>query len=220
MSMGIARTITAMPIDTRLITLTQWLSPSYPIGAFAYSHGLESAIVAGWVSDAPSLQSWLSDLISCGSARSDAAFVIRATREDVQRVNDEARAFAASAERLREAEKQGAAFADVTREVWRLDLPNLMLPVALGKAVAEVGINPEDATALYLHAFASALTGAAQRLMPLGQTSAQAVLHALTPLCARTAGELVRDPTPWSVTWASDIAAMRHETLNSRLFQS
>ena len=32
---------TAMPMTTdHLLTLTQWLSPAYPVGAYAYSHGL------------------------------------------------------------------------------------------------------------------------------------------------------------------------------------
>ncbi|MEL7216732.1 MAG: urease accessory protein UreF, partial [Pseudomonadota bacterium] len=45
-----------MLTDPRLLTLTQWLSPAYPVGAFGWSHGLEAAIAEGWVSDAPSLE--------------------------------------------------------------------------------------------------------------------------------------------------------------------
>jgi len=36
-----------MPTDRQILTLAQWLSPAYPVGAFAYSHGLEWAVRAG-----------------------------------------------------------------------------------------------------------------------------------------------------------------------------
>lgn len=215
-----ARMTTLMSIDPKLITLTQWLSPASPVGAFAYSHGLESAIAQGWVQSGDDLHDWLHDLLSCGSGRSDAGFLIRATREAHAPLDIEARAFAASAERLHEATRQGAAFARVANPVWGLALPDLMFPVALGCAVRAVGIDAEAAAALYLHSFAGNLVSAAQRLMPLGQTEAQAVLHRLTPLCTDIAADLAQDPTAWSISWASDIAAMRHETLDSRLFQS
>lgn len=209
-----------MPIDPKLITLTQWLSPAYPVGAFAYSHGLESAIAAGWVCDAPSLQGWLQDLVERGSGRVDASFVVRAAIEDPLALDAELRAFASSAERLRESARQGAAFAKVTRTVWALDLPDLLLPVALGAAAARISLEAETTAALYLHSFVSNLSAVAQRLMPLGQTQAQEIVHSLTPLCATVAAAVTQDATPWSVTWASDIAAMRHETLEPRLFQS
>ena len=40
--------ITAMRTDA-VLTLTQWLSPAFPVGAFTYSHGLEAAFEAGWI---------------------------------------------------------------------------------------------------------------------------------------------------------------------------
>lgn len=55
-----------------LITLAQWLSPSFPIGAFSYSHGLEMAVQDGTIHDAASLQAWLSDIITHGAGRTDA----------------------------------------------------------------------------------------------------------------------------------------------------
>ena len=55
-----------------LITLAQWLSPSFPIGAFSYSHGLEMAVQDGTIYDAASLQAWLSDIITHGAGRTDA----------------------------------------------------------------------------------------------------------------------------------------------------
>ncbi len=62
--------IRPMPID--LLTLQHWLSPAFPLGAFAYSHGLESAISRGWVNSGDSLRDWLAALLEDGSGRADA----------------------------------------------------------------------------------------------------------------------------------------------------
>ncbi len=214
---------TGMLTDPRLLTLTQWLSPAYPLGSFAYSHGLETAIAEGWVSGAPSLKDWLTGVLDTGSGRTDAILLHLAFRaEDPTEIDALAQAYAPSAERLRESTRQGAAFAKITRDVWKIDLPTLLLPVALGRAAALVDLPAPDTAALFLQSFTANLTSAVQRLMPIGQTAAQQVLAELTPLCAEIAIETA-DATEddlASTAWLSDIAAMRHETLQPRLFQS
>ena len=127
-----------------------------------------------------------------------------------------------AAERLREAERQGVAFARVTRAVWRIDLPDCLLPLALGRAAALTDLPLLPVAALYLQGFVGNLVAAAQRLMALGQTEAQAVLARLTPLCARLAAECetATEDDLSSTCFLSDIAAMRHEPLEPRLFQS
>jgi urease accessory protein len=215
-----------MPADPKLLILTQWLSPAYPTGAFAWSHGLEAAIHAGWVRDAHSLQDWLEDLLTDGTGRSDAIFIALAeccgSPKALHRLDQTARAFCASSERVTESDRQGAAFARVTRRVWDLDLPDCLLPVALGRAAHLMALPVPEVTALYLQNFASNLIAAAQRMMPLGQTDAQAVLARLTPLCASVAAdaETVSEDDLYSNCFLSDIAAMRHETQDPRLFQS
>src|SRR6056297_3032373 len=200
-----------MPTDPKVLILTQWLSPAYPTGAFAWSHGLEAAIHAGWVRDAQSLQDWLEDLLADGSGRSDAIFIALAeacgSPKALRALDQTARAFCASSERVTESERQGAAFASVTRAVWDLDLPDYLLPVALGRAAHLVSLPVPEVTALYLQNFASNLTSAAQRLMPLGQTDAQAVLARLTPLCASIAAkaETANEEDIFSTCFLSDI---------------
>lgn len=216
--------IPPMPIDPRLLTLTQWVSPAYPVGAFAYSHGLEAAVRDGWVRDGVTLEDWLRDLLEQGSGKADALWIWiawRAERPDAE-LDALARAWQPARERLREADRQGAAFSRVTAEVWGLDLPPMLLPVALGVAARQVEMEAEPVAALYLHSFAGNLVAAAQRLMPLGQTAAQGVLARLTPVCARVAAEtggMTLDDMA-SNAFLSDIAAMKHETLEPRLFQS
>lgn len=212
-----------MLTDPRILTLTQWLSPNYPLGSFAYSHGLESAISEGWVTDARSLKDWLSGVLEKGTGRNDAILIhLASSARDPVQIDVLAQAYASSAERLRETIRQGAAFTKITREVWQLDLPDLALPVALGRAAHLVNLPITDTAAVYLQSFTANLTSAAQRLMPIGQTAAQKVLANLTPLCAEIAVQTAcasQDDLA-STAWLSDIAAMRHETLEPRLFQS
>ena len=59
-------------IMTDLLTLTQWLSPSFPLGSFAYSHGLEMAVASDEVTGEAGLHDWLLDTICFGAGRSDA----------------------------------------------------------------------------------------------------------------------------------------------------
>lgn len=214
-----------MTISATLI-LAQWLSPSYPLGSFAYSHGLEAAIAQGWVKDAASLKEWLQDVLQSGSGRSDAILLCAAYRaktvQDRVLVNATGRAFASSKERLRESLHQGSAFGRTSGAISDDEAPELLLPVALGRACARHGIPVELAAAMYLQSFASNIVMACVRLVPLGQTEGQAVITGLTPICediARQAQTATLDDL-YANTFLSDIAAMRHETVQPRLFQS
>lgn len=207
-----------------ILTLTQWLSPAFPIGAFTYSHGLEAAFDAGWITDADSLEPWLAALLTHGSARADATFLAAAFHGNIplDEIDATARAFATSAERLLEAQAQGAGFAQTVEAVWGGDLSALTYPVALGAAAAREGLPLELTLTLFLQAFMSNLIAAAQRLGPIGQTEGQRLLHALTPLIedtARAASPGALDSIA-SSAFLSDIASMRHETQYARIFRS
>ncbi|MEL7115109.1 MAG: urease accessory UreF family protein [Pseudomonadota bacterium] len=212
-----------MPTDPRLLTLAQWLSPAYPVGAFAYSHGLETAITDGAVTDKASLQDWITDILQHGGGYNDALFLAAAYHaDDPLPINATARAFAASRERVLETETQGAAFAEITRNVWAIDLPTLCYPVAVGRAARLTDLPLTDTTALFLQAFVGTLASVGQRLIPIGQTDAQRLVHSLAPLCVQLAantqdGDLDRLS---STAFLSDIAAMRHETQSTRIFRT
>lgn len=211
-----------MPTDHRFLILTQWLSPNFPIGAFAWSHGIENAIRDGWIVDADALEAWLRACLTEGSGRADAIWLRLAFKGDETEIDQEARAFMPSYERLAEASRQGAAFVRTINAVWGLELPDLILPVAVGRAAGKIGLDPDMTVQLYLQSFFSNLVVAAQRLMPLGQTEGQRILAALQADVFLTADETrgaTRDDI-FSNAFLSDIASMRHETLEPRLFQS
>lgn len=211
------------PIDARFLTLTQWLSPAFPTGAFAYSHGIEKAIHAGWINDADGLEAWLRDCLIHGSGRADAIWLRLAHGSDAPlEIDAKARAFALSSERLREADRQGAAFVATVNAVWDLALPEMLLPVAVGRAAGLVGLDVDATVPLYLQAFVSNLASAAVRLCPIGQTKGQQVILNLQNLCLKVAQDTKGADADdvHGNAFLSDISAMTHETLEPRLFQS
>lgn len=226
MDMGVHMDMTTaipMPEDPSLL-LHQWLSPAFPVGAFAYSSGLETAIATGQVASAQSLQTWLEDICSDGAGRSDLVLLAAAHGDDwpLAEVDRIARAFCPTAERLKEAELQGAAFIETVNAVWHFDLPPLTYPVAVGAAAKRAGLPLARTAGLYLQALLANLASAAVRLVPLGQTDGQRVLAQLQPLISQTAAEATGIPLNKlsSASFAADIASMRHETLEPRIFRT
>ena len=219
-------TITRMTMNTEhLLTLTQWLSPAYPVGGFAWSHGLEQAVADGGVHDLASLEEWLAALLRHGAGRTDAILLAAAHGAEgaaLAEVAELAAALAPSAERRAETLGQGAAFAATTRAVWGLDLPDMPYPVAVGRAAALMGLPALPVAQVLLQAFCSNLVQAALRLMPLGQTNGQRALATCAPICAMVAAEAVTlgPEDIGSAAFAADIASMRHEALSPRIFRS
>lgn len=203
-------------MNTDLLLITQWLSPAYPVGAFSYSHGLETAVADGLEADG--LEDWLADQLRFGAGRNDAILLSAAWRcEDVAELGA---ALLPTAERLLEAERQGAAFARVTRDVWGLELEDAVYPVVVGQAAGLKGIELEPILMVYLQAYVSNLVSAAIRLSVCGQTVGQAVLARLTPVIAEVAALDLGIEHLGSAVFASDIASARHEIQEVRLFQS
>src|SRR6185295_15148626 len=50
--------------DLAMLRLLQLASPALPIGAFAYSQGLEQATLLGWVTDEASAASWIAGVVT------------------------------------------------------------------------------------------------------------------------------------------------------------
>lgn len=203
--------------------LAAWLSPAYPVGSYAYSHGLEWAIAAGDVTDAATLEAWAATVLAEGAGRSD-AILLRAAwaAPDPAPLAELAAALAPSAERLKETALLGAAFARVTAAAWSLDVAAAPYPVAFGRAAGLMGLPLGLATTLYLQAFAASLVSVGVRLVPVGQTDGQRITARLMPLAARVAeateGATLDDLG--GAALAADLAAMLHETQGTRLYRT
>ncbi|WP_375174923.1 urease accessory protein UreF [Pseudooceanicola sp.] len=213
-----------MTTDPALL-LHQWLSPSFPVGAFSYSHGLETAVAEGQVRDAVTAQEWIVTALDHGAGLSDAILLAAAWRAETAELPELvalARALAPSAERLAEADRMGAALATALRSLHGHDLPDAPYPVVLGRAARLSDIPLPLTLRLSIQAFAANLVSAAIRLVPLGQTEGQGITLALAPRIEELAEEALPGETDriGTAAFALDIASMRHETLTTRLFQS
>jgi len=214
--------------------LAQWFSPGFPVGAFSFSHGLEQAMSDGDVRDGVTLEAWLRMILHHGGPRNDAillALAARATGADaladaLAELSDLARAFASGPERLLELEAQGAAF---QRAITALDpafetplQAGLPYPVAVGHAARHYDLPVEACLRYFLHAVMANLVTIAVRFIPLGQSDGQRVLAALfgdiDAVALAALGATADDLGGAAIL--SDIAAMRHETLETRIFRT
>jgi urease accessory protein len=219
------------------LPLLLWLSPSFPVGAFAYSHGLEWAVEAGDVEDGASLRGWLADLLAFGAARNDAilfALTFRAVSNEgasaVADLNRLAVALAGASERRLETVAQGGAFLAAARAAWPCpaltlapaDDEPIAYPIAVALAAAGHDFALKPSLEAFVLGFVANMVSAAVRLGPIGQTEGQRVLAALLQDVRRIAAEAV-EATPDDLggcAFRADIAAMKHETQYSRLFRS
>ena len=207
-----------------ILRLVQWLSPAFPTGAFAASHGMEWAISAGEVTSADQVAGWLADVMEFGSGWQDAVLLALALQPgaDFEALAGVARALVGSAERLGETLDQGAAFARTVAALTGRALVTRPLPVAVGEAAAGLGLPVAEVVALYLHGFVGNLVSVAVRFVPLGQTEGQAVLAGLHPLIERLAvravGASLDDLS--AAAFRADLAAMRHETMDVRIYRT
>ncbi|MCJ2123078.1 urease accessory protein UreF [Methylobacterium sp. J-077] len=235
-----AATITTTPMAESLdaLRLMAWLSPGYPVGAYAYSHGLEWAAETGDVCDEPSLTAWLADVCAHGALRNDlilAAHAHRAAGSDsldtIVAINDLALALAPSRELHLETSQQGRSFLDATLGAWpcktfshvaeRLPGP-VAYPVAVGAAAGAHGMALPPLLAAYGLAFVQNLVSAALRAAPVGQAAGTRVIAALTPRIVRLAKEAHEADLDaiGSATFRLDLGSFRHETQYSRIFRS
>ena len=217
-----------------LLRLLAWLSPAFPTGGFAWSHGIEWAVEAGDVRDADSLRDWLGDLLVHGAGRNDAILLRHAHRaaadpDALAAVCEHGLAAQPAAERRAESVGQGNAFALAAVAWGAAPLPALAarmgdIPysVAVGALAGAHGIAEDDAALGLLQAFAANLISAAVRLVPLGQSAGLGVLAALAPtlLAVAAATRATTLDELGGACFRADTAAMRHETQYTRLFRS
>ncbi len=221
------------------LRLLAWSSPAFPIGGFAFSHGLETAVEEGLVSDAPALRRYVASACRHGAGFADCVLLAQAHRcaGDAEGLADLllfGNALRGSAELALEAGMQGGAALRTLGQAWphpALDGLALVardlgvepvLPIVSGVAAAAHRIDPAHACLAHLAAFAANLVSAGVRLVPLGQTDGQRVTAALEAelpgMVARALATGLGDL--FTCTPVIDLLSIAHETQYTRLFRS
>jgi urease accessory protein len=217
-----------------LLRLLQLTSPALPVGAYAYSQGLEHAVDAGWVHDEDSAADWIIGLLEHALAQLDAPVLVRlhaawcaSDSASVHHWNRMLQASRESAELLAEDRHLGAALSrllaglDVdAAAAWTGKAPGFAAMFAL--AAVRWDIPCRDSVSGFLWSWSENQVAAAIKLVPLGQTAGQRILsRAVAAIPAVVERALaVRDDEIGFLTPALAIGSALHETQYSRLFRS
>jgi urease accessory protein len=216
--------------------LLVWLSPTFPVGGFAYSQGIETAVEKRWVSDQATLATWLSALAAHGALHNDLIVISLVMRaNDDSQIADLAELSAAlqpSAERAAEARDQGGNFRQAYVAGWaeiegtQAEWPDLggamTLPVAVGLAARAHRMDLLPVLESYAIAQVNNLVSAAIRLSVLGQFAGQKVIAELLPALRAEAqrAAVAEIDDLGTASFGADLASMLHETQTTRLFRS
>ncbi len=221
-----------------LYRLLTWLSPAYPVGAFSYSHGLETAVEAGMVKDRGDLAGYITTVLRHGAGRVDAALLVAAHRaaaankpRALDKVAQLAAAWRGTAETALETMQQGTSFTSITATAWpdarfaglaARHGGRLSHPVAFGAVAGFQAVPLLASVTAWLAAFAANLVSAGVRIVPLGQTDGQLATAALQPIvqAAAAAALAANLETMGTASPMLDLLSMRHETQYTRLFRS
>jgi len=218
-----------------LLRLMQLVSPALPIGAFAYSHGLEWAREAGWVADERGVEAWIGGLLREIWGRLDVPVLRRMAgalssgdETALLRWAELLQACRESAELRAEDRLMGRALARLLAELgmggaarWIADA-RCSLPLLWACAAVHWKVPLGAATAGLLWTYVEHQVAAAVKLVPLGQTAGQTILARLgagIPDAVAT-GLTLSDADIGAAAPALAIASSLHETQYTRLFRS
>ena len=229
-------TTTDMMINpVALPRLLQLCSPALPVGAYAYSQGLEYAVERGWARDEAGAGEWILGLLNHTMRRLDLPIFARLYQawrakddETARRWNARLHASREAAELQREDHHLGAALARllsdlgiVEAERWR-NAPRVCFATLFGLAAVKWEIPLPEAATGYAWAWTENQVTAATRLIPLGQTASQRLLVAAGPAIAAAVAEglTLTDEEIGAAAPGLALVGALHETQYSRLFRS
>ena len=227
---------------TSLLALLQIADSAFPSGGFAHSYGLEQALRQGLVQDVAGLEAFVTSVLTQSVATCEARATYAAARAardgDIERIVaiDRALLRTRAASELRAAGLQtgrrlveeaslgaGEPALQGYAEAVAADQTLGCYPVAFGVVNAALGAEPDEIPAALMLSSANALLQAAMRLGRISHRDAQAILHRLRPLIVELSEAVVADgtsPTLRAFHPLQEIASMRHERAEARLFAS
>ena len=227
--------------NTALLDLLTFLSPSFPVGGYVYSHGIENAVEAGRIKNERDLCVWIKAILYSGAGRIDGG-LFRLTwqainEEDfemLRRIIERGDILQGTAEIALESTSQGEAFLDavysirdyeqikITKKILLETERKITYAVATAVVLAAADVSIKASLLGYFHSFVSNLVSAGVRLIPLGQSAGQRCIDLLKPAIKIQAETSMRIDLE-DLSTASpiiEIASMKHETQYTRLFRS
>lgn len=215
--------------------LWQLISPALPIGAYAYSQGLEYAVDSGWINTEQQAAEWILGQLSHNLAQLDAPVFLRLydawQLNDIETVgywNQYILASREAAELYQEDCNLGQALNRVLQglEINMPTLPRQQNDIAFVTCLAFAchawQIDKGQAVQGLLWSWCENQVAAAIKIIPLGQTSGQKIISAAIEVIAAAVNKAMQceDEEIGMLAPAVAIASALHETQYSRLFRS
>ena len=199
--------------------LQVWFSSSFPIGSYAYSHGLEALIDDKKIKNNNDVKEFLDALLFYGTLRNDYIFIKSIYKGD--EINQLILASASSKERQIEMIDMGNSFRKIMKDSWELSLPeNTSFIYCLAKAGLHFDIKFDDLIKFYLQSFISNLINVCVKHIPMSQKDGQS----LNVIFINQIQEILTDSDKLSLKdiatsfFIGDIFAIKHENLDSRIY--
>ncbi|MCK0104871.1 urease accessory UreF family protein [Marinobacter sp. S0848L] len=220
--------------DLALLGLMQLVSPALPIGAFAWSQGLESAFELGWVNNEAELAQWIEGVLEDGLSRCELPLLVRlqsawasSDAEALAQWNDWLHATRETAELSDEDSRLGAALVTLLRNLELLPKPHLIPEdpgyITMFAWVAHQRCVPVRQTLLgSAWAWLENQLAVACKALPLGHTAAQRIIEQLRPALVIASDQALarQDHELGPILPGLALGSALHETQYSRLFRS
>ena len=199
--------------------LQVWFSSSFPIGSYAYSHGLEALIDDKKIKNKDDVKEFLDALLFYGTLRNDYIFMKSIYKGE--EINELILASASSKERKIEMIDMGNSFRKIMKDSWELFLPeNTSFIYCLAKAGLYFDIKFDDLIKFYLQSFISNLINVCVKHIPMSQKDGQSLnvifINQIQDFLTHAEKLTLRDVG--STFFIGDIFAIKHENLDSRIY--
>ena len=201
--------------------LQTWFSPSFPVGSFSYSHGLEAMINDSFINSKEDILDYLKCILKYGTGKND-VILMKYTYQG-EELNELALSLCPSKERKIESIEMGNAFRKVLEDSWNYKIQeNTAYPISVGKAAKYFKIPLNLTIISYLQSFASNLINVCIKHIPIGQKVGQDCIIQMYDLIREIENESknLELEDLGGVCFNSDIYSIKHENLKTRIYKT
>ena len=196
-----------------------WFSSSFPIGSYAYSHGLESLIDNKKIQNKSDIIEFLEAVLNFGTLRNDYIFV-KSIYNNLE-INDLILSNATSKERQIEMIAMGNSFRNIMRDSWDLNLQeNSAFIYCLSKAAIYFNIDFNDLIKFYFQSFISNLITVCVKHIPVSQKDGQSInvmfINKIQDFINNSKDLTIDDIG--TTFFIGDLFSMKHENQETRIY--